>query len=150
MAHVHRTYSTSCLAPAWSTKLHEAVINILPDDIFLEIFAFCLVYGPYNQSIQELQRMVVWQGLVQVCQRWRQLIYASSRYLDLLLFCFSAKDLSCWPEFPIAISCFHPVREDDVIAVLKHSDRVRLISLTLTNLQLGKVVTAMHRSHFRC
>ena len=119
MSHVHRTYSTSGLAPACSTNLHDAVeshgyeaaINILPDDIFLEIFAFCLVYGPYDQSVQ---RMVVWQGLVQVCQRWRQIIYASPRYLDPLLFCFSPKDFSCWPKFPIAISYFHPVCEDDI------------------------------------
>jgi hypothetical protein len=94
------------------------------------------------------EHMGEWQRLVHVCQRWRQIIYASPRYLDLLLY-FSegtpVKGLSCWPPFPIAMSYCHPKYEDedDAITLLKHSDRVHFISLSLYSLQLGKVVAAM-------
>jgi len=89
-----------------------------------------------------------WQRLVHVCQRWRQIIYASPRYLDLFLFCSSftpVRNLSCWPTFPIAISYHFPddEDEDDVIALLKRPDRVHFVDLFLMASQLGKVVAAM-------
>ena len=91
-----------------------------------------------------------WQRLVRVCRRWRQIIYASPRYLDLLLYCSKGtfiRNLSCWPAFPITINYFSldPEEEDDVVALLQHSDRVRKINLPvhLTDSQLRKVVLAM-------
>jgi hypothetical protein len=110
---------------------------VLPDDVFLEIFSLCV------RTLSE------WRTLVHVCQRWRQIIYASPRYLHLLLFCSNRtlvrKGLNIWPALPIAMS-YHlrlPGDEDDVIALLKHSDRVRLIDLKIRSPQWGKVVAAM-------
>jgi hypothetical protein len=126
---------------------HAATINILPDEILLEIFYICL-HDPFMESFEHSKGE--WQRLVQVCRRWRQTIYASPRYLDLLLHCSKrthVRNLSCWPAFPIAISYRRGVDDDnDVIALLKHSNRVRLISLFLTSSQLGNVVAVMQET----
>ncbi|KAF8269730.1 hypothetical protein EI94DRAFT_908459 [Lactarius quietus] len=71
MAHVHG-----------DRQNHAAAINLLPDDIFLEIFAYCTRCWYWEVT----QNMRTWQVLVHVCQRWRQIIYASPRYLDLFLY----------------------------------------------------------------
>ncbi len=153
-ARAHGTCLGSGLALAWSTELHgtgeccrhAATINMLPGDIFLEIFAFYL--RAYREDYSS-QRMREWQRLAHVCQRWQQIIYASPCYLDLRLYCSDAsgtpvkKVLSCWPAFPIAISYQIPDNEDDVLALLEHSNRVRLIDLTIRKPQWGNVVAAM-------
>ena len=142
--------SSDSLAPAWSTKLHgteedhrhEVTIRVLTDDILLEIFALCIPDHYIELSMRE------WQRLVHVCQRWRQIIYASPRYLDLRLWCAqetSVKILSCWPELPIAI-VYHLPCEDrwrDIIALLKHPDRIFLVDLSLGIEQFEEVAAAM-------
>ncbi|KAH9168999.1 hypothetical protein EDB89DRAFT_2201182 [Lactarius sanguifluus] len=111
-------------APAlWS----PSTISILPDDVFREIFVFCL------SDSHSIQHMMVWQSLVHVCQRWRQITFASPRYLDLHLYCSYRtpfrKNLSHWPEFPLTVHYFIPDDEGDLIAALKHPDRVRCIEI---------------------
>ncbi|KAH9169000.1 hypothetical protein EDB89DRAFT_2073419 [Lactarius sanguifluus] len=110
-----------------------ATINILPDDILLEIFAFCL--PDFYTHLDSIRHMRVWQRLMHVCQRWRRIIYALPRYLDLHLYCSSEtsfrKNLSLWPEFPLAIDSSLPEDQDDFIAVLEHPDRVRRIVLSI-------------------
>jgi len=94
-------------------------------------------------------QMTVWQRLVHVCQRWRQIIYASPRYLDLHLYCSYQtpfrKNLSRWPEFPLIIDYIIPDDDDDddLIAALEHSDRVHRIDLIRTNPEVEEVVAAM-------
>ncbi|KAH9039231.1 hypothetical protein EDB84DRAFT_1650996 [Lactarius hengduanensis] len=121
---------------------HAVTANILPDNVFLEIFAFC-VRDPCKNSVQ---RMMEWQRLVHVCRGWRQIIYASPRYLDLLL-CYSKRtpvgSLGCWPAFPIAISYGILDDEDAAITLLKHPDRVRFVDLSIASSRLEKVVAAM-------
>ncbi len=151
--HGHGPCSSSGFAPAWSTELHEtgechrhaATIDILPDDIFLEIFAFCS-RDPDRGSVD---RMLEWQKLMRVCRRWQQIIYASPRYLGLFLYCSTGRpvgNLSCWPVVPIAINYSLPNDGDDVIALLENPDRIRFVNLTITSSQLGKVVAAMQKS----
>ena len=87
-----------------------------------------------------------WQLLVQVCRRWRQIICASPRYLDLHLYCskkmgIPVKDLGYWPTFPISMCYDIPRHEDDVIAILKNSDRVIEIKLFIQ--KWGNVLAAM-------
>ena len=139
--------SYSRLALARSTELHgthpETMIDMLPDDIFLEIFAFC-VHASWNS----FSHMREWQRLVKVCRRWRQIIYASPHYLDLHLYCSNGtpvrENLDCWPAFPIAMRYRLPGGEDDVISLLKHSDRVHLIDLRIrVGTQWEKLVAAM-------
>jgi hypothetical protein len=137
---------------SWSTELHDigechtraaATINILPDDIFLEIFAFCTRSKYWNT----IDNMKAWQRLVQVCRGWRQIVFASPRYLDIFLYFSNGtpiRTLSCWPEFPIFMTYTNPFDEGDVIALLKHHDRVRWVYLRiLTSSQFGKVLTIM-------
>ncbi|KAH9027485.1 hypothetical protein EDB83DRAFT_1914085 [Lactarius deliciosus] len=123
--------------------VHVATINILPDDIFREIFAICLL-DPYEHPTL---CMWEWQGLVQVCQRWRQIIYASPRYFDLHLCCTRGmpfrKDLSLWPEFPLIIQYYIQEDEDDLVAALGHPDRVRRIDLDIASSKVVEAVTAM-------
>ncbi|KAH9020981.1 hypothetical protein EDB84DRAFT_550511 [Lactarius hengduanensis] len=117
---------TTC-AQGECTNKHATTISILPDDVFREIFAFCL------SDSHSIQHMMVWQSLAHVCQRWRQITFASPCYLDLHLYCSYRtsfrKNLSHWPEFPLTVHYFVPDDEGDLIAALKHPDRVRCIEI---------------------
>ena len=73
-----------------------------------------------------------WYPLVHVCQRWRNIVFASPRRLNLRLLCTartSVKEmLDIWPPLPIAVwsGDFH-VEEWDVdymIEALAHRDRI--------------------------
>jgi hypothetical protein len=112
-------------------------VNTLPDDIFLEIFAFYLssYYNSFNRRGYYWlppEHTIAWQRLVHVCQRWRDIIYGSPRYLDLHLHCsFETpfrKSYGRWPEFPLTLDYdilndYGP-NADDVVAALEHPDRV--------------------------
>ena len=149
-------------ALASSTELHgtlagkgsrqAATIKILPDEIFREIFALCMP-DPYTDK-----HMRIWQRLMQVCKRWREIIYASPRYLNLHLCCTNGtpfrKNLGYWPAFPISI-VYHlpnhdflfPLEDDDhdieLIAALKRPDRVHRINLDTTTSVVEDVVAVM-------
>jgi hypothetical protein len=124
---------------AAQSYIHATTINMLPNDVFLDIFQFL---------VSE------WQRLVHVCQRWRRIIFASPRGLDLKILCTYGtpvkKNLGCWPPFPIIVDYFTwsgpglpPIYEDDVIAALEHPDRVRSIKLSVTSSLLGTVASVM-------
>lgn len=125
----------------------HVTIQMLPDEVLLEIFDYhrldaldYSLFGPWE-----------WHGLAHVCQRWRSLIYASPRRLDLrLVYTYRrpvGKTLDCWPELPIALwyprlVLWRPLAaadEDNVISALKYSDRIREINLTMTSSLLEKL-----------
>ena len=129
-------------------------INVLPDNVFLDILDFCL----RNPHKSPFHRMWEWQRLVHVCRRWRYIIFASPRRLDLHVFCTYGtsvrNNLSCWPAFPIIVDYYPywdfdngksitPDNDDNVIAALEHPDRVRYVEIAATNSLLGKVATVM-------
>jgi hypothetical protein len=133
---------------------YAANINILPDNVFLDVFDFCL----RNPHKSPFHRMSEWQRLVHVCRRWRHIIFASPRRLDLHLFCTYGtsvrKNLSYWPAFPIIVDYYPywdfgsdksivPDNDDNVIAALEHSDRVHCVEIAASSSLLGKVATAM-------
>ena len=130
-------------------------IDILPDNVFLDIFDFCLFQPDWESwdSTGRIQRMKEWQTLVHVCQRWRSLIYASPRRLDLYLRCSYEtrvrKNLVYWPvTLPLIVDYGHPnhtPEDDDVLAALEHSGRVHRISIVGTDSLLRKVVKVMHK-----
>ena len=106
-------------------------IDALPDDVLLAIF---------NSHLYEIisieDRTWAWQSLVHVCRRWRSIIFASPRHLDLRLVCTAstpARDrLDVWPALPLIIECYGAYRivsVDNIIAVLERSDRVCQIGL---------------------
>ena len=130
-------------------------IDILPDNVFLEIFDFCLRDEPTMFSIQRTNE---WQSLVHVCQRWRQIIFASPCRLDLHLNCRHGtpikKSLSFWPAtLPLTIDYPWPPFDshrllgdyDNIAAALEHPSRVHGIVIHTAPSLLGEIITIMQK-----
>jgi hypothetical protein len=125
-------------------------MSVLPDNVLLEIFDFYRKNHPYTRyGVWE------WHLLVHVCRRWRQIVFASLHCLNLQLLCTfgtPVRNLGIWPAFPIVMD-YHsfpdrgltPHDEDNVIAALKHLDRVRVcdVRFAATGSQLGKMATVL-------
>ena len=85
------------------------------------------------------------------CSRWRHIVIASQQALHLRLFCTHGtpvpNTLDYWPTLPIVVQYggapsldpLVPDDEDNIVAALKQSDRVRSISLTVTSSLLEKL-----------
>jgi hypothetical protein len=125
-------------------RFPRVTIGSLPDDILLDIFDFCLVdtrgYSAHS-----------WHVLVHVCQKWRYIVFASPRRLDLRLLCTQrtpvSETLDVWPRLPIFVHyngmIFHP-NEESIIGICKRCDCVRKIRLSCrANSLLGRLSTAM-------
>ena len=122
-----------------------ASIEVLPDDVLLIIFCFYQVFSPLH-----------WHRLAHVCRQWRYIVFASPRCLNLRLYCNPGtpvlKTLDCWPALPIVVQYSgcqivdSPTSEDEdnVVAALKHSDRICSISLIVTRSLLKKLGTSVH------
>ena len=123
---------------------------MLPDEVLLAIFDFWV-----DEDALEKKEVEAWQLLVHVCQRWRSVVFGSPRRLNLRLVCGAktpASDtLDVWPPFPLVIresdgrKAGHHL--DNIIAVLKRSDRV--CQIDLSNLDLAstkKVLAAMQQT----
>jgi F-box-like len=106
-------------------------VEILPDDVLLEIFDF---------YVHEAQAFDGWHPLVHVCRRWRYIVFASPRRLNLRLYCTDRrpvrKMLDIWPALPIMISNlndFDPESwvegADNIIAALERKERICNIGL---------------------
>ena len=115
---------------------------MLPGDVLLEIFDFYQAYV--------IERFQGWRLLVHVCQRWRQIVFASPRRLDLRIPCTRStpvrKLLYIWPALPIFLSYYsRSIRSnaDDAIAALEHPDRVCDITLNVTGSVLKKMEKAL-------
>ena len=132
---------------------HATTISILSEDVLLEIFDIYRKDYDSPRRIPDLPAAIWnWHILVHVCQRWRKVVFASPRRLNLELRCTHGtpvrKNLDIWPTFPINIEYLNymaikDVDEDNIIAALEHPDRVHAVSLGLTGPQLGKIVTVM-------
>src|SRR6266576_3693562 len=115
-------------------------IDILPDDVLVEIFHSYLVPS---------RRDAGWRGLVQVCQRWRNLVFGSPLHLDVKLHCAARtslrETLDVWPALPISIkqrlcSGLSQVEHENVLAFLELHQRVCEIDLTgVSNKRLERV-----------
>ncbi|KAN0130492.1 hypothetical protein V8E53_011692 [Lactarius tabidus] len=127
---------------------HATTIDMLPENVLLEIFDF------YRNN-SDNTRLWNWHLLVHVCRRWRQIVFSSPVRLNLRILCTSRisveESLSIWPTLPIDIEYSYswgeigPRGHDNVIAALKHPDRVCDVSLRIKGPQfkLGQVVTVM-------
>jgi hypothetical protein len=120
-------------------------IDVLPDDVLLDIFNF---YVDVSQSYGGRKAIEAWRSLIRVCQRWRSLVFASPRRLNLHLYCTPdtpARDkLDVWPALPLIVSDGASLfRMDNVIAALGQSNRVRQVDFYLTAQELEKVFAAM-------
>ena len=110
-------------------------IHKLSDNDLLEIFDLCRT-GHRDKHYRNLLALFLDWKFVNVCQRWRDLIFASSSRLDLELICSDGtpirKYLGCWPAFPIIIEYdkVAPGDKDNLIATLEHPDRVRRVTVS--------------------
>jgi len=113
--------------------LCQATVNILADNALLDIFDFYL-----NDNVPDgFQNIDEWHTLVHVCRRWRNVVFASPHRLNLRLLCRNDRPVremldSC-PALPIVIDDdwirTSGVGLDNIIAALKHPDRVCSIGL---------------------
>ena len=133
-----------------------ATIDVLPDDVLLAIFEFYVVR---YQDLNPLEAMFdnqdtrtkiqSWQSLVHVCRRWRGLVFASPRHLNLQLHYIprrsATKTLDIWPALPLLIQgSVSETSLDDVIAEIEQSDRICQINLDFyTTSQIERLWTVM-------
>ena len=80
-------------------------MDVLPDDVLLEIFDFYIVMDSSHEK--RTGAAGAWQSLVHVCQQWRNLIFGSTRHLNLQLFCTpktpTRATLDIWPALPLVV-----------------------------------------------
>ena len=136
------------------TNLHgtgPAKIDILPDEVLLDIFHFCRVDG-----INTFGVTWEWETLVHVCRRWRHLIFATPRGLDLRLVCTRRTPgqgmLNIWPDIPIIIFDQNELTSDlpipNIIAALECHDRVYGIWLNNLTYSQWELFTAATQTQF--
>ena len=119
-------------------------IDVLPDDVLLEIYYFCLA------ELEDLIQIDAWHTLVHVSRKWRCVVFDSPRRLNLRLRCSASTPvremLTIWPPFPIIIrEHYHSAsNEDNIIAALEHPDRVCDVQLSgVPSSLLEKLLTAI-------
>jgi hypothetical protein len=119
---------------------------MLPDDVFLDMFDFYRINHDYSS-----RPVWEWHVLAEVCQRWRQIVFASPHRLNLQILCTHGspvkKNLRIWPAFPIVLSLKGLTPYDEVTAInaLEHLDRVRDVRFEGTGSELGRMVTMMQK-----
>lgn len=132
---------------------NTTAIDLLPDELLLNIFDH-IRHAKYSSKFRHTIPTTHWQVLVHVCCRWRQIVFASPRRLDLQLLCTNGipvkKYLSCWPAFPIIIlydftELTTPNVEYDVVTalVLEHRSRISQINLAISSSLWSKMSTVM-------
>jgi hypothetical protein len=129
----------------------QMTINVLPDNVFLEIFDF---------YIQETRRYYpdkgteAWNTLVHVCRHWRSVIFESPLRLGLQLLCTDKTPvremLDIWPPLPIVIQTHGSIPDvDNIVDLLKHNDRICQISFyEVPDLLLEKIFAALMQESF--
>ena len=135
------SYGVSALLTSWLTS-HQVTIESVSDEVLLNIFRYVLDVSPRS-----------WPRLVHTCRQWRHFVFASQGALRLRLFFTPGtpvqKSLHYWPVLPIVVqyggslALSQPTLEDEdnIMAALKHSDRVISISLAITTSLLKKLST---------
>jgi hypothetical protein len=128
---------------------------MLPDGVLLTIFDFyrkdenCGVNHNWHslRFSQWISRK--WRFLVHVCHRWRQVVFASPRRLDLQIPCtLMTPHLGIWPAFPIIViydirSQSAPIGEDNILAALRLPDRVCEVRFAIFGTRLRKMAAVM-------
>ena len=134
-------------------SFQPVTIESLPHNVLLDIFGF----------YQEMENMYEdWLNLVQVCRRWRYVVFASPRRLGLRLALRMSEPLNglldIWPPMQIKIYDIQLLEEelddsdediiiDNIIPVFEHSDRVFSIDLDdpVSGSLLEKLATLMQK-----
>ena len=142
-------FPRSACASATLSLSRPVTIGKLSDSVLLNIFCYYLEVSPRY-----------WPTLLHRCRQWRHIAFASQRALHIRLFCTHGtpvlRALVCWSTLPIvmtyggspALDMPVPDNENDVMAALKQSDRVRSLSVTVTNSLLKKTSSNMVKRPF--
>jgi hypothetical protein len=129
-------------------------ISILPDDVLIEVFDF---YVDQPGSLRHA-REDAWHTLIHVSQRWRRIVFASPRRLNLQLLCTNKRSvremLDIWPELPIVVfararggnSKAQWIEMTNAIAALEQHDRVCSINIQDIHSPLLKILAAIRTS----
>jgi len=113
-------------------------MGTLPDDVLVEIFDFYVAAdNTPRYGLQRPQHEDAWHTLVHVCKRWRWVVFASPRRLNLQLLCTNKRPvrnaLDVWPSLPLVIKCYRgmsrPQDANNIIAALKQHNRVCKIDI---------------------
>jgi len=111
-----------------SCDVGHVPIDMLPDELLLEIFYFMCVDGDYKNGCKP-----TWEMLVHVCRRWRSIVFAAPRRLDLQLVYMGGRPVDrmwdVWPALPIVIRAKSIGGQcgNNILAALKHNDRISQI-----------------------
>ena len=107
---------------------------MIPEEVLLEVFAF------YMRRVSD---NFEWKTLIHVCRRWRSIVFAAPRRLNLRLFCTCTtpvgKMLDIWPALPIVIQVYgvcHKITHDVLAALEKHD---RICEVNLNDIPDGKL-----------
>ena len=120
-------------------------IDVLPDDVLLRIFDFCVYTGQSYGSKTETE---AWQSLVHVCRRWRSLVFESPRRLNLRLHCTTrtpAKGtLDVWPPLPLIVTGYltSSFATDNLFAAFRQSNRLCQVDLILERCDMNVLAAA--------
>ncbi|KAH9957731.1 hypothetical protein BGW80DRAFT_1465608 [Lactifluus volemus] len=131
------------------TSFPRVTIRSLPENVLLDIFDI------YRTSCIVPPSYLWWHVLVHVCGRWRYIVFQSPLRLHLRLQCNAntpvKKTLDVWPRtFPIVIQESRsrlPLSGANIIAALKHHDRVSEIILYTTSTVLKRLYRVMKKPY---
>jgi len=132
-------------------------IDVLPDDALVDIFDFYINWDPYTPPNK-------WRALVHVCRRWRYLVFASPRHLNLRLAYLGRRPmpdaLGVWPVMPvILLSTFEVLlrgvpysesvrRWDNLVAALESEHYHHISEIDISegfSLRWGRFAAAMQK-----
>jgi hypothetical protein len=109
---------------------------MLPEEILLEIFSF-YVCGSYDNH--------EWKTLVHVCRRWRAIVFAAPRHLNLRLVCTERTPVSemfdIWSTLPIVLQVngTSDKLNDNLLAALEKHDRICEVRVFVNNASVGEI-----------
>ena len=141
-----RTSYVPCLHPLLTAWAGRVTIDRLPDEVLLYIFHFDV-----SKGVDRLWQMsdMTWLRLVHVCQKWRSIVFASPRFLDLRIVCGPGKRMelmSIWPPLPIVFGNGEegPTPEDSYFdAAIMHRNRICEIDFHLMTWQFQRLASVM-------
>jgi hypothetical protein len=130
--------------PIFALHRPTTMNNTLPVDVLLEIFNFCRIDEVTTSSLLPWK----WHRLAHVCRTWRDVLFASSRRLNLELLCTHGtpvrKNLGHLPALPTVIhfsGSYEDSDEDNIIAALEHPNRIHAVRLNVPHSLLKKMST---------
>ena len=120
-------------------NLGKITIDMLPEEILLEVFAV------YMCGVDEICE---WETLVHVCRRWRSIVFAAPRRLNLQLLCTCKthvrKMFEIWPALPVVVYLGKGDEiNNNVLATLEKRDCIYEVLVDSVGGELEKLVGAM-------